>query len=449
MTQNGTRINEWLDYYNSCICLNDKYEQMYVVGNNDLGSSVSPELLGTGDDDGKSSPYFFHLFYCYEVEDTPEDFSDTDNVFAHPLIVRKPVEGDYENVYVPSLYYFHLGAYGYLMVNSELTTITCKTYYGYADTNLYTGFHFTSSNTELYYNYSLKDTIEKMINSLSGKTLIACCHEMPFTVMNDADLKVTSNVTIDRSISSGKLIGSHLNRINASTSYDKDKYNYWFSKLLQDKGIKLCIGGHKHTYCITYPVKDMDKVPEVFSDNRHISKAACVKRNDGTDSLWSKDSSTYFSWYTDDSITDGVVYLMCQATGYKLASNKELPSPAQGFSKFVPKTANGKADVSQTYPMFSVISYETDKFDIDLYRISGIKVESTLTTSGKVKITEFSEVAYSTKDMKLEKLLGWYGSGDNQYTNKWYVENPAASMMLDTDRCYDSNGEKYSAGIAL
>jgi hypothetical protein len=37
---------------------------MYVVGNNDLGNT-DPTSLGTGDDPGKSNPYFYNLCYCY------------------------------------------------------------------------------------------------------------------------------------------------------------------------------------------------------------------------------------------------------------------------------------------------------------------------------------------------------------------------------------------------
>ena len=49
MTQNGTRINEWFDYYNAGHVLFSKFEQMNVVGNNDLcGTNVTN--LGTGDD---------------------------------------------------------------------------------------------------------------------------------------------------------------------------------------------------------------------------------------------------------------------------------------------------------------------------------------------------------------------------------------------------------------
>jgi len=69
---------------------------MAVVGNNDLCNANGPQYLGTGDDVGKSNPYYFHLFYCYEIEE-----GDSNGNWQHPLI--------YNNVYIPSTYYFHLG----------------------------------------------------------------------------------------------------------------------------------------------------------------------------------------------------------------------------------------------------------------------------------------------------------------------------------------------------
>jgi len=90
------------------------------------------------------------------------------------------------------------------MVNSELTETACKILYKVVDGdstyNLYTGYKQNSSAPEIY---SLKSTIESMIDSLSGKSILVACHEMPFTVINDIYLKDTTNVLfleLDRSL---------------------------------------------------------------------------------------------------------------------------------------------------------------------------------------------------------------------------------------------------------
>ena len=40
---------------------------------------VNINKLGTGDDSGKSNPYFFHLAYCYEVDSHNMLYKITDN----------------------------------------------------------------------------------------------------------------------------------------------------------------------------------------------------------------------------------------------------------------------------------------------------------------------------------------------------------------------------------
>jgi hypothetical protein len=83
---------------------------MNVVGNNDL-CNTNVNILGTGDDNGKSNGYYFHVFYCYEVSE--------DNL---PVIVGD----DGVSRYVPSLYYFDSTNYRFVMINSELTYENCK-----------------------------------------------------------------------------------------------------------------------------------------------------------------------------------------------------------------------------------------------------------------------------------------------------------------------------------
>ena len=72
---------------------------------------------------------------------------------------------------------------------------------------------------------------------------------------------------------------------------------------------------------------------------------------------------------------------MSQATGYKLTSNKELPSEYQKFSMVIPKTDtsynNGKfsdtASGDQQKPMFSIIDLLGDnKYDVQVARVNNI-----------------------------------------------------------------------------
>ena len=111
----------------------------------------------------------------------------------------------------------------------------------------------------------------------------------------------TPNTTIGRG-------GSHLNTVG----------NYWFSQFLQNNNFKLCLCGHKHTY----------------SNSRYIRDNASTM----TPTIYEPEL-TLAGWYTalperekmlcqlsSDNSVNYVKYVMSQATGYKLVSNKELPA---------------------------------------------------------------------------------------------------------------------------
>ena len=112
---------------------------MNVVGNNDL-CNADHSILGTGDDNGKINPYFFHVFYCYEQPD-PEKFI-------------------FNNIYVPSIYYFGNTKYKFLMMNSEVAYGTCEQMYSPGTVvNIYTGYTIsTSADFEQTYVYDQPGT---------------------------------------------------------------------------------------------------------------------------------------------------------------------------------------------------------------------------------------------------------------------------------------------------
>ena len=487
-TQNGTRYNEWLDYYNAGYCLFDHLEQLNVVGNNDLANAYDHSVLGTGNDEGKSNPYYFHLVNCYQLDNEenyqPVDGQDYLSKWQHPLI--------YNNVYFPSTYYTYFGSFGYLLINSELTKDTCKGLFkanvvSGNDTltyNLYTGYlenqtkqSFAESQTKTR---CFKNTISDMLDKLSGKKVIVACHEMPFTVITVDNLQ-GDKYRVDRScngdISGGSvthksLVGSHMNRLRYNANWDNDD-NYWFSQLLQDKGVKLCIGGHKHSYACTYPVYEnpeliygLVKNTDVFKDydpsklfvtitDRVGSKKLTLKDDSGNtitnNALYECEKSGAYSLLRAPSgatingisLSDkAVTYFMVQATGYKLKSNKELPSVNQTFSIIRPKTnLDNTAHYSQESPMFATIDYSSNQWGISLYRIVNIK------TTAATKITEFSSIKYSTKPMVTERLILNYSESDGANENYWYTTDPTANYSFnyttaDSDRCWGLSNNK-------
>lgn len=423
MTQNGTRINEWLDYYNAGKCLFNHLEQMNVVGNNDL-VGTNPEKLGTGDDQGKSNGHYFHVFYCYEVD--PE---------VNPII---PSTDGAQVKYIPSFYYFENDStsdddkYRFVFLNTEITTINCRDWYRRTNNegepiNVYTGWPITDRATAEYDSgfKTIYSMIYQILSGAGNRHIIAACHEMPFTVVTGANLLTGDKggkAGADRSMNGASLVGCHCNREGSLN----EKSIYWLSRLLENFGVKLMIGGHKHTYAITNPLREfyfydggtknslqdgpMTMESTLEHDDQVSWTASVGLVTDGAQKIYQYgvesetkvvinttkfpimivpnetpegvilNSDTWLPCYGlhSDSYTK-VVYSMCQATGFKLKSNKELPSDQQKFSYAIPKTTVGTgpdaADTphdNQLKPMFVELVLENSTYSVYLMRIEEI-----------------------------------------------------------------------------
>ena len=393
MTQNGTRINEWYDYYQAGRELFKQYEQMNVVGNNDLcGTNVAE--LGTGDDQGKSNSFYFHIFYCYDIDES---------VFV-PVVNGK---------YIPSLYFFDSKDFRFVMINSEITSVNCQQWFNLVNDsdiiNIYTGYTIGSNKT---YHGEFTSIYTMVYRMLEGeKQYIVACHEMPFTVITN-DSIASGQEGISRSLSTANaLVGSHTNQISNA---DTGKGTYWLSRLLENKKVKLCIGGHKHTYACTYPVREYFLFGDGKNSKDNYSEYTMEETLENDNVTWIQDGkdltkfpltkredvgsapSGFYPYTPVPNLEGGVTYFMCQATGYKLTSNKELPSANQKFSLAVPQTIrSGNSDSAsneQKYPMFGIISLDTSKYDIKLVRIANIFNAS----------FKFAQNTYSDDDMKLQ-----------------------------------------------
>lgn len=508
MTQSGARINEWLDYYNGGKCLFNHMEQMNCVGNNDL-CDIDPTILGTGNDSGKSNPNFFHYFYCYEI---PNDNNLI--VKEHTVSVKTTTSSKdiyIEDRYIPSIYYFKTKGVMYIMSNSEITKTTCERWFGlYGEPvngvtrpiNLYTGIEIVQGGN--YNNhcqnevdgsdsdsepdrifYPIYETLYSWLsdNAIyegdvvvgSKKKVVFACHEIPFTVITKASLSNNKPSTMKETRNypngEGSLLGSHMNQLD----YNEDRGIFWVSRLLEYFGCKLCIGGHKHTYALSYPIKEnykwsvktdeyvngkpkysepiesvygskpMDstlkdesglypqyKVSwEVVTDNNGDNPYnVAVGDKEVTISstklpyipsdlynrigkYTSEKNESYFICCTPTDVSDGgkydgyINYSMCQATGYKLKSNKELPCQFQVFSKLIPMTSHDGgsdgASQNQIYPMYSVLMFNHDEegninaIDVRLCRITGIfKSEG-----GDL----FTQTSYGTNKPHIEYLI--------------------------------------------
>lgn len=410
MSQNGTRVSEWFDYYMAGKPLFKEFEHMAVVGNNDLcGSTVT--VLGTGDDQGKSNSFYFHVFYCYDIDES---------VFV-PVV---------NNKYIPSLYFFDSADYRFINVNSEITVVNCGEWFGLKDgqdtVNIYTGFTVGSDKR---YISNFTPIYTMLFNILTtSKQCIVSCHEMPFTVITNNSIANGQEGT-SRSLSTANaLVGSHMNQISNT---DVGKGTYWFSRLLEfKKNVKLVLGGHKHTYACTYPLREYF----LFGDNKNskdnYAEYTMTNTLENDAVTWTKDgkdltkfpltkredagsAATGFYPYTPvPDLTGGITYFMCQATGYKLTSNKELPSANQKFSMAVPQTSNAggtdKPNDNQKYPMFGIVKLE----DSSSYKVQLVRIANIFNSSFK-----FAQNVYATDAMKLQYFQTVSGNDYGQWSD--------------------------------
>ena len=533
MTQSGARINEWLDYYNGGISLFNHLEQMNCVGNNDL-CPIDPTKLGTGNDSDKSSSHFFHYFYCFDVKDSDKYAAASEEdkkFFSGESLIVKPHTGSIvidsnttkninvtENKYIPSTYYFKTTNAMYIVVNSEIPISNVQDWFGLCSNypedatknqyvNIYTGIEVVKDGK--YWGYcgyftpvyeTLYAWFNSNISSRTGKPIkkeIVAMHEMPFTVITNASLsnKDTDTIPCTRNHpTNGGRLGSNVNQLAKTET----RGIYWCSRLLEYFGCKLVIGGHKHTYALSYPIKekygwregtlngDVYEYPETYTDSSVQVKpmlptlADEASGNPKYDVSWNIDlagtsiedsgktnkevygiadsvpitgeqkkylNSTKtpyipknlynnYGKYVTDNASGGkfrcctpldvvstnpnydgfVTYSMCQATGYKLKSNKELPSATQVFSKIIPMTWLNDKNTDQPsghqlYPMYSVLEFNNTctELSVSMNRITNI-FKTNGGINGPEDITDadkFTQGDYGTNPMALQTLCSY------------------------------------------
>jgi hypothetical protein len=307
-----------------------------------------------------------------------------------------------------------------------------------------------------------------------NKKIVFACHEIPFTVITQASLlnnnKDTMTNTRNYPNGSSSLLGSHMNQLDAN----ENRGTYWISRLLEYFGCKLCIGGHKHTYALSYPIKENyqwvnggvtyssgDNIKEMKSTledecgsnpENAISWVVNTKYDENDNpynvsanlsgdvaisstklpfipkDLYSMIGENKFKgnkyYYrcctplntTDNTKYDGFVnYSMCQATGYKLKSNKELPCAFQVFSKLIPMTTNevkenddntltftDTVNGNQLYPMYSVLEFEHTDDKISAINVKMCRIAGIFKADGK---DSFTQTSYGTKKPSIYYLI--------------------------------------------
>ena len=320
-TQNGNRANEWMDYYQAAKSYLPNYPMMGCIGNNDLG----PE---PGQQKGKTNPSLFSSFFCHEY--------DADNIPFLPLgtswDMTNPTLID-QNL-MRSVYSFEVGNTHFTVMNG----------YCYLEEK-------GDTDTQEYW---FRADMDKANANPNIKWKVVITHDCPFSVVTNAEKQRTCRLNRDDS-----------KDYPIDATYDPTRKYRW-SRIFEEYNIDIVMGGHKHTYSRSKPVKEYVNP----ATNLVVPNTPLI------------DESANANGYTSITNPIGVVYITNQATGYKLQSNKELPgdqSVNPWCAKYFP-VINGKVNPAQYFPTF--INWSVgNSFGMNTFMISG-----TMTYDSKSKL---------------------------------------------------------------
>lgn len=221
--------------------------------------------------------------------------------------------------------------------------------------------------------------------------------------------------------------GSKLNTINNNGTYR-------FSRLFKKMGIRLVMAGHKHTYGISKPIYD---APIEYLEGNKASSAVDILSGEITTDMSRKpviqvlrqdqvQVNNFARYEVVENIT-APTYVTCQATGYKLISNKEQPS---GNAYRIPwllayfpaatSSSNPKENTAQHKPMYIKYDVSDTNIKITAVQINGIwEVDSSSTKYDFNNQIENLTIDKMTLSTSTEEDLAIY-SPDNQnfYTLK-------------------------------
>ena len=416
-TQNGNRINEWVDYFVAGTSVFNKLEQQYTVGNNDL-CPIIPQELGTGDDTTKVNPKNVEFFFTFE----------------HPFQIPVSVNG----TYVPSTYSYIYGDTLFMSMNSELTDSkndACLAIYGEQSYDLQQRLKTWAEN-------ELASTTVYMTNNNIGipsdnvkvpRWKIAFCHESPFTLVIQSVLSDYKSRKIQDNTYTAPDRGT-------VTSHFNSPGGYWFSKFLEDNAFNMCMCGHKHTYTTS----------RYLHDNPDDRMQPYVYDPAGSAATFINEDNRLFMIVTDDTTKNYVKYTMCQASGYKLTSNKELPGRNIGWlEQYYPgnavagDTSSVTVNTGQRYPHYIIWTVgrgvETENPTVNKAepreRILGKtwKIQSGLTgQTGNNKMYNYNDRIFYAKDIQ---RLGGNGTG-NSGLNNIIVEKLPKTIEEDGNSVY-------------
>lgn len=325
MTQNGNRLNEWLDYYNSAITILPNVAQMNCIGNNDLCPGYK-----NGVANNKVEPTTFEYFYTYE-------YSSDDNIAASQQITNS--NGELE--FMKSVYAFDYGCTHFVCINSNNYIEEQKAWFEA---------HMTAVRAR----------------EIQPSWVIVYTHDAPFNIM--VKQPNHSTTTFQATWEDVGKTGMRDTSLNQQGTRDPEKMFAW-SRLFEKYEVDLVLSGHKHTYSRTYPLIE-NTIDEEIADTSLNTLGVQV-------SPWKPLYTTEGRYIeVNGESKKGVIYVMTQATGFKLQSNKDKPVPGiEWLASYFPASVEGSTatvNSDQKKPTFIMWNITPEKISMTTYQIPNL-----------------------------------------------------------------------------
>lgn len=345
MTQNGLRPAEWIDYYN-CGQHLANVAQMNCVGNNDLCPGVTEE----GTPHNKVNPTTFVYFYNYE-------YSNNENEKA----LQK-----YDGEFMKSVYAFDYGCAHFVCLNSN----------NYIDAQ------------KLWFTEHMKN-----VNARENKPkwVLVYVHDAPFNIMTKSPSNTDNAKFYVGLETENPGAGLRDTKMNQKDHKDKSKRFSW-SRLFEEYGVDVVLSGHKHTYSRTNPLIE-NTIDERLND-------PTINKNGYEVNPWEplmnttvdSDGYTVTQVNVGEETKKGVIYVMCQATGFKLQSNKDIPAPNiawlrdQNGDNYFPGSINGdtiSVNNAQKAPTFIIWDVTNNTLTMRAYQVKNLTTGAHWDSFGK------------------------------------------------------------------
>lgn len=208
------------------------------------------------------------------------------------------------------------------------------------------------------------------------------------------------------------------------------KLFYKFARLFEAYGVHLVLCGHKHAYMRSGPIYNSYAVQSTDNKNNRYNEPA---RQDGN-------VEGAFLYLTEPNPTDplrpyldyqkGVYYVMCNATGYKLISNKDIAKPDWYYSQ-----GHGFqfTDSKEQWPQYIMWTITPEKIVGKAYKLMNVKSPNVNDNEGVIYKSLFDsfEIPYV---QKLYSDTAYYGEIILNYNSVSISTDSVSFIYIKLDR---------------